>query len=298
MDRYRSSLSQDDSLCFDDKVFLYQTGFNSLEAQRRLIQFTIDKDPLYFAPIALGKSIEAVNEEFQHLISEDRDFSRVTRYADSVNLYISSFQPYKPNNDPDFINSEWGGTGYLGFRCEQPFGKSGKALSSLLGLSFGMGLFYDDVFFGGEFSARDGSLRGERFFHDKTLDYEWKTGAEVNALSGCILTGYRVIDKDYISILPTVGLGLNLLRQEVTSANKDDNLWSKIYGFRGEFGLMSRIKIFRVLYAALDNTGGRHYSETCLNLRLFGARTQCIVIDGYWSINFGVTLDFNYWDVQ
>ena len=198
-----------------------------------------------------------------------------------------------PIAEPKIVDKGYGTKFYFGYNS-QLFGSS---ISNYIGPTQGVIMGFDFLIrnFGMGFSLAVGGagpLKEDNFYFDSKNGYRWQKG--VNSSSGITMLNveYTILDKPVFSLTPEAGIGVHYFNQKLpeelrTKGNSD----SEIATFIMKAGMNFNIKLRRKLSLAY---GSYSYYESCLVLKVFGARSMFKEIGPVNSINLGLCLDFGF----
>jgi hypothetical protein len=198
-----------------------------------------------------------------------------------------------PVTEPKIVDKGYGTKFYFGYNS-QLFGSS---ISNYIGPTHGVIMGFDFLIrnFGVGLSLAFGSagpLKADDFYYDSKDDYQWQKGVNCGSGITMINLSYNILDKPAFSLIPEAGFGVHYFSQKLPEDLKTkDNSDSEISCFAFKAGMNFNIKLRRKLSLAYGNYS---YSETCLVLKVFGARSMFKEIGPVNSINLGLCLDFGF----
>lgn len=292
MDQIRSWINQDVSS--KQALEYFQTEFDIVESFRRKLQNQLNQNPYDYYNVRdynqrlVSSAIDALRMETAY----GYDTIALAKYQNQYEQKLDSWEEV-PVTVPRIVDKGIGSSFYFGYNS-QIFGSSlsnyfGPSQGLLMGLDFlirNLRLGFSMAFNG------TGPLKEDSFYTDPKYDYQWRKG--VNCTSGIMLLdlSYTVLDKPAFSLSPAAGFGVNFIDQRLPAdliTNGHNN--SEIAAFMVEVGMNFNIKLRRSLSLAY---GYYSYSETCLVLKVFEARSMFKEIGPVNSINLGLCIDFGF----
>ena len=292
MDQVQSWINQD--VPRRQTLEYLQTEFDIVESFRRKLQDQLNQNPYNYRYIRdynhrlLTSAIDALRMETAY----GYDRIALAKYQIQYEQELDSWEEV-PIAEPKIVDKGYGTKFYFGYNS-QLFGSS---ISNYIGPTQGviMGIDFLIRNFGMGFSLAVGGagpLKEDNFYFDSKNGYRWQKG--VNSSSGITMLNveYTILDKPVFSLTPEAGIGVHYFNQKLpeelrTKGNSD----SEIATFIMKAGMNFNIKLRRKLSLAY---GSYSYYESCLVLKVFGARSMFKEIGPVNSINLGLCLDFGF----
>lgn len=178
----------------------------------------------------------------------------------------------------------WGGLGMEFF-----LGEPGEYLGNMWMIDFGLRYYYSRFFVDAGFGM--GALRSKQSFNVGNVNVAGNSGLAALQLEA--LAGINLYDGPWVRIAPMAGIGHNSLG--FLEDEDDDNSVNFLKGMRIIGGLDFDLKIDRTAYLYPND---RSISESCLNVRVYAAKTGFNAgLDGI-SINVGIAYSCQMWGLK
>lgn len=282
-DRQRSWAIKDSLKTWDLRFF--QLLFDTNELYRRRAQNAIDRNP-HVSLDNLFSGLESSVERIKDETDSGKDSVALARFEAEIAAVLdtTSTESKFPVLGPYSF-----GLGYY-FGVLQPVFIN-QGASEILGIdipggiSIGLRLMFGRSAFTMDLTGNFGSLA-------KPIDFcgrSWGAGHRYSLSSINLLYSYDVLDKDWLDILPFAGVGISDFSMQDRSLPEDERQYDR-RGLTLLAGADFRFKYARHYNAA---TG---YLDSAIYARAFVARQTPVSLPAFYSINFGIGIDFNMGD--
>ena len=290
----------------DPYTLLYQqVAFNYVELCRRQLQKELD--------VTKGNSMSELNQfyaskaerfiaKLQEETDQGQDTSMVRFYDVQVKEQLEDLP--KESQTPDFKKDIWGLGMNIGYGNEFRLGRAANYVRPIHGLEGGFDFSYKNVSLYWNVFMGIGGKNPQEIVHK---GYIWRVGEAQSESATEIGVSVPVIDGPWIKLAPFAGAGYGFVESTIGTDANGRKVTDCISGPRFVAGLTLDIKYKRwldlcghdILYYAIPVGTARGYSESCVRLLAYAARTNLeYPIGPSWSANFGLSLYIHNWDVR
>ena len=281
----------------EGSLLLLQTGFNYAELSRRMAQTAMINGAYNIQPSDIKDDVESFIKKMTEETDAGRDMVSVRNWANSVEAELAQMEEpisQKPTIKPSGLGI---GGHVIGVEKEYIKGDFLDYISpSLINASVGLDIFINRFDIMMNIQSRGGTIN-----HDITHEsVTWEKGEKITGGVIDISLGYTILDNNWLRLIPYAGIGVSYYDYRPQAWVDEDKKSDEIAGFRQIAGIRADIKVFRHYIKAhpLNFAQKDVMSEIVFRPRIYVAHASLPNISKVWSINFGLSLDFFFWETK
>lgn len=278
----------------DNQLVFNQLFFDLNELQcRKMLRDMYDPSTNYDAAVLQDYYIGITAAKMSEItIASDhgRDMETLAYYQAVIGSQLESLPRSEFN--PKSLKKDSHGFGLrVGMGGEIFLGDVRKELGPAFVMDLGIKYYYKWLF--AELQMGIGGLNARNDFN--VVMKSFSSGDSLSELQACLIAGTTLYDGPWFRIAPIAGIGYNSMGV-LPGDDDSDSTRSRMFGGMRYFGgLETDIKFSREASIYPDD---RSISESGLNLRFFVARTGYSGDLDSFSLNFGFSYFFQFWNLK